>query len=694
MEAVETVRCRRVLLLLSCLFAVVSHSAPPKATVKSLYDEKDDVISLRDDDFDYTVLATTNAWLVEFYNSWCGHCVRYAPIYKRLATNVKVWGPFMKVAAVDCSQDYNTELCQFYDIKMFPTLKFFPAFASRRTNGTSCLGADKILDLRNLMVAYISNSSLSNIEGRRFDLLQPVENLDELWQPSKHGYRPTVVIFEQELTTLGRQVILDMFGQTALVVRRMLARSASRYGVSKIPSMYLINSEDGSLKFLADGDSVTNYVAILKNLINSTMSDQGSPPQEPSESPGSLKSPGEISNNVREIIVGEETGPGKPAGSNQKSEILKRLKGVDLLGENYLTVHEQDLESSLHYSLRHEVAMFKTISGEKLLALKKYIDVLAKFHPVQKPISLFLNKVNNWLQIERGPITGDEWMKAIHRLQSPTEIFPEADTWTGCAGSDSKYRGYPCSLWTTFHTLTIAAYDRISEKFGKEDFDGVLVKEVLLAIRGYVKYFFGCRECSENFLKRSIHIEELVHSPGSGVLFLWKSHNRANYFLAGDLTEDPLHPKVQFPTAEQCPLCHRPDVAGGSESVFDEKEVLVFLQKMYTRRNLIPDSPRLSPGASERNFYGDDVDASFQQVHKRDDREFQGFDQSEKLVSRSSEIVRTRLKAFSLSGMGPVDIGMCVIFYVFCLGIVIIVYLRFVRLRSYRLCGNICRLPV
>lgn len=34
-----------------------------------------------------------------------------------------VWGPFMKVAAVDCSQEYNRELCQFYDIKMFPTLK-------------------------------------------------------------------------------------------------------------------------------------------------------------------------------------------------------------------------------------------------------------------------------------------------------------------------------------------------------------------------------------------------------------------------------------------------------------------------------------------------------------------------------------------------------------------------------------------
>lgn len=58
------------------------------------------------------------------------------------------------------------------------------------------------------------------------------------------------------------------------------------------------------------------------------MSDQGSPPQESPESPGSLKSPGEISDNVNEKI-----GPGKPAESNQKSEILKRLKGINLLGE-------------------------------------------------------------------------------------------------------------------------------------------------------------------------------------------------------------------------------------------------------------------------------------------------------------------------------------------------------------------------
>ena len=47
---------------------------------------------------------------------------------------------------------------------------------------------------------------------------------------------------------------------------------------------------------------------------------------------------------------------------------------------NYRDVrlHEQDLESNLHYSLRHEVAMFASIGGSRLVALKQYIKALAK----------------------------------------------------------------------------------------------------------------------------------------------------------------------------------------------------------------------------------------------------------------------------------------------------------------------------
>ena len=47
-----------------------------------------------------------------------------------------------------------------------------------------------------------------------------------------------------------------------------------------------------------------------------------------------------------------------------------------------------------------------------------------------------------------------------------------------------------------------------------------------------------------------------VDSPQAAVLWLWQAHNKANARLSGDPTEDPRHPKVQFPGAELCPKCY------------------------------------------------------------------------------------------------------------------------------------------
>ena len=43
-----------------------------------------------------------------------------------------------------------------------------------------------------------------------------------------------------------------------------------------------------------------------------------------------------------------------------------------------LGVHSQDVESALAYSLRQEIASYHTIEGEKLQALRDYVEVLAK----------------------------------------------------------------------------------------------------------------------------------------------------------------------------------------------------------------------------------------------------------------------------------------------------------------------------
>lgn len=47
------------------------------------------MIVLTDDNFDDHVFADQNAWFVEFYAPWCGHCKTLAPEWAELATSVK-----------------------------------------------------------------------------------------------------------------------------------------------------------------------------------------------------------------------------------------------------------------------------------------------------------------------------------------------------------------------------------------------------------------------------------------------------------------------------------------------------------------------------------------------------------------------------------------------------------------------------
>ena len=74
----------------------------------------------------------------------------------------------------------------------------------------------------------------------------------------------------------------------------------------------------------------------------------------------------------------------------------------------------------------------------------------------------------------------------------PWQTGPEYK-WAACAGSDPRYRGYPCALWTLWHVLTVAAADT----------DPALrvrgVSTVANAMIGYIGQFFQCRDCAENF---------------------------------------------------------------------------------------------------------------------------------------------------------------------------------------------------
>eukprot|EP01100_Stratorugosa_tubuloviscum_P006431 TRINITY_DN2779_c1_g2_i1.p1 TRINITY_DN2779_c1_g2~~TRINITY_DN2779_c1_g2_i1.p1 ORF type:complete len:408 (-),score=170.42 TRINITY_DN2779_c1_g2_i1:65-1288(-) len=91
-------------------------------TINSLYSPNSEVIILNKKNFASTVFSSPHVWLVEFYAPWCGHCKSLVPEYQKAATTLK---GLVKVAAVDC--DAERELCQFYSIQGFPTIKLFPS---------------------------------------------------------------------------------------------------------------------------------------------------------------------------------------------------------------------------------------------------------------------------------------------------------------------------------------------------------------------------------------------------------------------------------------------------------------------------------------------------------------------------------------------------------------------------------------
>lgn len=60
------------------------------AAGRGLYSGFKQIYELNTTNFKHTVydVQFPKTWVVEFYNSWCGHCHRFAPIWKSLAVDI------------------------------------------------------------------------------------------------------------------------------------------------------------------------------------------------------------------------------------------------------------------------------------------------------------------------------------------------------------------------------------------------------------------------------------------------------------------------------------------------------------------------------------------------------------------------------------------------------------------------------
>lgn len=180
------------------------------------------------------------------------------------------------------------------------------------------------------------------------------------------------------------------------------------------------------------------------------------------------------------------------------------------------------------------------------------------------------------------------------------------------------------------------------------------VMTVLPNIKGYIKYFFTCEECVQNFQKMDQNIDRDANTSANAVLWLWAAHNKVNRRLSGDITEDPQHPKIQFPSPNMCPNCRLRNEESGNIK-WDEVQVLRFLRHFYGKQNIV---------TTDNNLYGS----------KEGHRSFY-------TIGNSSTVITLKnvsfLEKWSFQWFTSTDISLCVSLYIVSALLLVLIFLLF-----------------
>lgn len=623
------------LLVLCCVYVLVLSNFTDSASLSAaeqkkykqliegqgLYTTADDVSIFTAGNFKSKLYGQEHGILIEFYNSWCGFCQRFAPSWKALATDIRTWKSVMEISAFDCSDEDNSPICREFEILGYPTLRYFHEHYQEGAKkfGTDVKKGENVDALRNNLIGQMLVEQQEG-RGKNWPLLLPYEKPDvmNIFDGVNDKIKYAFVIAENQ-TNLAVEVAMDLQKVSEIIVRSVKIIETTdafknNYHITSIPKLLAVNRADKSVQhFNTETSSREALILQIKKFLT----------------PKGI----EISdlNTTSDIFKGkwiENEVPDIAALLEERERQALRLR-VKQMGD---VVFQMDLETALRYSLKHEIVRVKVISGEKLTALKNYLEVVVKYFPTGRKGKNFLQDLETEINSYGSSVNGEDIGKFLQPMDNEDEgIFSSPQQWLGCSGSSTKYRGYPCGIWKMFHYLTVNAADQNANK------NNANPREVLEAMLGYIKHFFGCQDCSRHFqemaVKNDLHgVTEL----NSSIIWLWIAHNEVNKRLSGDASEDPEYPKVQFPDASRCPKCREGDK-------FNLTEVLNYLRHMYSNINV--------------RYIGSDTKV----LHD-------GLGGTVRSKRSTSWVVINRM-----------DVSMCFLLYLVCFGLLVLIVRQFLR---------------
>ncbi|XP_045784639.1 sulfhydryl oxidase 1 isoform X2 [Maniola jurtina] len=506
---------------------------------QGLYSKSDHVTILTSKNFDRKIYGQQNAFLLQFYNSYCGHCRAFAPKFKSLAAELEPWKNIVKLAVIDCSIEENNEICRQFEVMAYPSLRYLHEnyVKSNANVGDKFRSTDSAEKLKIQLINKMQNEQTM---GRLsfappLNIVSYVKLTDTLSKIPKDVIY-TFLIFENDNSTIGSELSLDMNDYEHIKVKRVYETSelADVIGVKSFPGLVAVGANMEATLLSPKTSTKQDFLKAINTFLRLK----------------NYKFP------LRDIDRAE-------------SRNSIEHSGMHLQDTNI--VYYSDLEKTLKTSLHTEITRHKALSNESLQALIEYLNVLIIAYPFRGNLKEYIVDLRDNLN-SKSQWSGSEVYDLVIALEAThAPVFAPDLDYVRCKGSRPGYRGYSCGLWTLFHTLTVNA----AQKPGN---DG---PRVLRAMHGYVKHFFGCTECSEHFQAMAARNRIFdVKDNDKAVLWLWISHNEVNLRLAGDVTEDPEHPKLQFPSVTQCRECRQDRGAWNLPAVYD------YLQRIYGANNI------------------------------------------------------------------------------------------------------------
>lgn len=455
----------------------------------------------------------------------------------------------------------NSDTCREFEVMAYPTIRYFPP---KYKQGDKKLGnAFETLKTDVILETLVKNITLEKNPPKTwpsFDFLSKT-NKELIFDGLSDDVKYLFLYFESNQSMIGPHIILDFHKMKSISIRRIFNDTplSQEFGLGFNSRLVVLNR--GLVVVDLNIKNGTEKDRIVKAITNFLKAEGISLPLELTQ---------------KHIVTTEKTVSDVSDVIQQQQEelIRKRVK------ENLGTVYLADLEQVVRQALRIEVPRMPVIEGDKLIALRRLLTVLERYFPFNDNGKKFIRDLQDYVQID-DRINGSDFDAKVPELEQHYNPVFSSNRWVGCKGSKESYRGYPCGLWTLFHYLTV----RAAETDISSD-----PLEILQAMHGYIKHYFGCTDCSLHFQQMATknHIWN-VASKEDAVLWLWAAHNEVNRRLSGDATEDPEFPKGQFPG--DCDSCkkqqgnaHGHQIIG--EVIWDKAEVYNFLKERNSPGNI------------------------------------------------------------------------------------------------------------